>query len=180
MRVIAGQARGVTLHTPSDDSIRPTSDRVREALFNILMPWLSDGRFLDCFAGTGANGIEALSRGAREAVFMDAHRTALNLVRDNLVKTKLEQGTMLLEGTLPKDGAKLHGPFNIIFADPPYDFEEYDGLLQCFAAPDLLAADGIVVIEHTKSNVLPEAVDTLALQRTRNYGNTSLSIYRHM
>lgn len=178
MRVIAGQARGMMLHAPSDDSIRPTSDRVREALFNILGPWLSDGRFLDAFSGTGANGIEALSRGAREVVFVDSTRNALGLVRNNLVKTKLATGAVLLEAVLPKDGDRVHGPFDVIFADPPYDYQDYAGLLECFARDGFLAEDGIIVIEHIKSLDLPESVGTLEQTRRKKYGKSCLSFYR--
>jgi 16S rRNA (guanine(966)-N(2))-methyltransferase RsmD len=177
MRVIAGQARGVRLVAPKGTQIRPTLDRVRESLFNILAPRVEGARFLDLFAGTGANGIEALSRGAAEAIFVDSDAQSLQCVEENLRRTRLEAGARRLRMVLPRELAALHGPFDLIFADPPYRFPEYAELLEGVSARGLLAAGGLLVVEHERRVELPEAVGNLTRTRQARYGDTLLSFY---
>ncbi len=178
MRVIAGTARGIPLLPPHKSlPIRPTLDRVRESLFSILGTRIEGGRFLDLFAGTGAHGIEALSRGAAEAVFVDGDARALKLVRDNLVKTRLERGAVCLKLRLPAQLPALRGPFAVAFADPPYEFDDYSGLLAGLSEHHLLAEGGLFVLEHARKNSPPEAQGILLRTRQAHYGDTTLSFY---
>ena len=177
MRVITGTARGRRLLTPHGERVRPTLDRVREALFSMLMDRLERAAFLDLFAGSGANGIEALSRGALRAVFVDNHPESLDCIRKNLATTGLEHQGQCLRGSLPHDLARLPGPFDIIFADPPYDFADYIGLLTGIDGPGLLKPGGTVVVEHEKKTRLPEAVASLTRTQQRHYGMTTLTFY---
>jgi len=177
MRVIGGVARGRRLQAPADRDIRPTLDRVREALFNILAAQVPGARFLDLFAGTGAIGIEALSRGAAEVVFVDAERSALDLVRANLRATGLEGRVQALQFRLPEGLGKIHGPFEIIYADPPHAWGDFSGLLAAVGSAGLLAPDGVFVLEHSRRTEAPEHGPGLARYRQARYGETILSFY---
>lgn len=175
MRIIAGTARGIVLKSPTGSAIRPTLDRVRESLFNILSPRLEEARFLDLYAGTGANGLEALSRGAREVVFVESAPAAQELIRENYRKTRLEGRVSVLPYQLPERMDKLAGPFDIIFADPPYAAEAAP-LLEAMAKLALLAPEGVLVLEHDKKYKV-EAAPPLELTRERTYGGTTLSFF---
>ncbi len=186
MRVIAGQVRGFRLEVPEGPHVRPTSDRVREALFSILMPKLEGARFLDLFAGSGANGIEALSRGASHAVFVDDDARALQTVYRNLKKTHLLTQSRCLRLRLPEGLSQLRQTFDIIFADPPYAFAEYPRLLESVAGNDcpegaLLDAQGLFVIETHKRTAVPEEAHgmhgMLKHFRASRYGDTLLHFY---
>lgn len=176
MRVIGGQARGIRLRAPVDQDIRPTLDRVREALFNILAAQVPGARFLDLYAGTGANGIEGLSRGADEVVFVDSSRAALDLVRANLRATRLEGRVQSQQLSLPEGLGKLHGPFDIIYADPPYQ-HALAPLVAAVGAGGLLAPDGVFVLEHSRRTDTPEKAPGLTRYRQARYGDTVLSFY---
>lgn len=179
MRVIAGTAKGTRLYAPKGVHVRPTLDRVRESLFNILGPQIVGARFLDLFAGTGANGIEALSRGARCATFIDHDQRALACIQRNLDATRLAAAAVLDRLQLPRSTASLHpdAPFNIVFADPPYDFPDYGLLLKLLADAPLLATDGIIVIEHTIRAQMPGQSGRLSPYRTQKYGDTALTFF---
>ncbi|MBI1318728.1 MAG: 16S rRNA (guanine(966)-N(2))-methyltransferase RsmD [Candidatus Hydrogenedens sp.] len=178
MRVIAGSARGTKLFSPEGNAIRPTLDRVREALFNMLGPSLEDARFLDLFAGTGANGIEALSRGAAECVFVDLSRDAHRIQRENLLKTRLAADAQTLTLELPRDIARIPGDFDLIFADPPYDYAHYPALLEA-AGQRLLRPGGSFVIEHQRRVELPDNAGGLVRTKFKHYGDVALSVYEH-
>lgn len=177
MRVIAGTARGRRLASPPGDRVRPTLDRVREALFNILAPEIDGATFLDLFAGSGANGIEALSRGAAEVLFVDNHPQSLACIRKNLEDTRLIERGTVVNRRLPGEIHRLQGPWDIVFADPPYDFDDYPGLLAALGGGGLVAPGGRVIVEHTRKITLPEAAGALTLTRQRPYGMTTLSFY---
>lgn len=177
MRIIAGNARGLRLVSPPGNQVRPTLDRVREALFNIIAPGIIDASFLDLFAGSGANGIEALSRGAASAVFVDSNAQAHTCIRKNLETTRLGQGATLLRYSLPGELAKITGCYDVIFADPPYDFAEFDTLLSAIVEAGLLADGGQVIVEHSSFKTLPDEAATLTCGRRRRYGKCTLSFY---
>jgi 16S rRNA (guanine(966)-N(2))-methyltransferase RsmD len=177
MRVIAGAARGVPLISPEGRDLRPTLDRVRENLFNILQPWFPGPKFLDLFSGTGANGIEALSRGAAAAVFVDSDRAAQSLTRGNLEKTRLASNATCLQLALPDELHRIPGTFNIIFADPPYAFEGVTELPASIADQGLLDDEGILIIEHSRKITLPETAAHLSQFRYKKYGDTGLTFY---
>jgi 16S rRNA (guanine(966)-N(2))-methyltransferase RsmD len=166
LRVIAGTARRTGLVAPHGDSTRPTSDRAKEALFSILSARVRGARFLDLYCGSGAIGIEALSRGASEAVFVENAALALNVVRENLTKTKLQNADVLgisTEAAVAKLGSEGR-QFDIIFLDPPYE----NTLEILRALPQILAPSGIIIAE-TDNDTIPE-IPLLKLTSTREYG----------
>jgi 16S rRNA (guanine966-N2)-methyltransferase len=180
VRVIAGTARGMRIEAPKGVDVRPTLDRVRESLFNILAPRLASASFLDLYAGSGANGIEALSRGAARCTFVDTDRRAIQTVEKNLAHTRLARGGRCMRFELPKGLAHLAscGPFDIIFADPPYKFSDHARLLARVAEAGLLAPEGIIVLEHSSRLDLDAIdVDAYALQRQAKYGGTTLTFF---
>ncbi|MCC6490978.1 MAG: 16S rRNA (guanine(966)-N(2))-methyltransferase RsmD, partial [Candidatus Hydrogenedentes bacterium] len=149
-RVIAGLARGIRLDAPEGAAVRPTLDRVRESLFSILMPRLPGARFADLFAGSGANGIEALSRGAAASVFVDSDAQSLACVQQNLARARLQPDARLYRLRLPSGLARLRkteAPFDLVFADPPFDFSAYDALLEALVSGELLLPHSLVIIE---------------------------------
>jgi 16S rRNA (guanine966-N2)-methyltransferase len=183
MRVIAGTARGIRLQAPRGLAVRPTSDRVRESLFNILQPRLGRARFLDLFAGTGANGIEALSRGAAAAAFVESDRDAVESIRANLAKAGFVAKALVVRGELPGAAARgvvPTGPWDIVFADPPYVWNQWTELAEYLTRRGLVAPDGLVIAEHADDNDPGEIFGELPRYRSAKYGRTALSFYaRH-
>ncbi|HEY6944198.1 MAG TPA: 16S rRNA (guanine(966)-N(2))-methyltransferase RsmD [Candidatus Acidoferrum sp.] len=188
MRVIAGTFRSRLLKSLKGLALRPTSDRLRETLFNVLGPSVTGSRFMDLFAGTGAIGIEALSRGASEVVFVENHSSAAALIRRNLEFLGIKSGaTVLAMDTIrgleklaschnQKAGAAL---FDFIFLDPPYSAsKDYPRVLEFLGSVNLLASAGIVIAEHRRSFDLPEAAGALRRYRVLKQGDAALSFYR--
>lgn len=180
MRVIAGTARGTKLIAPSGFDVRPTLDRVREALFSILMPRIDDAVFLDLFSGTGAIGIEALSRGAKSATFVDQDIRSINTLRRNLEATHFVSRSCIRRLALPQSLSSLaKDPFryDIVFIDPPYAFETYTELLNALPESGLLAEHAVVVVEHNARKDPLTAVTALNRYRVAAYGETALSFF---
>jgi len=183
MRVIAGIARGVPLKAPKGLTTRPTADRVRESLFNILGD-ISGARVLDLFAGSGALGLEALSRGAAEAVFIDKDRQAVKVIRENLGKTKLQEAAkVLLADTLrvlAAPGRYLPGGhlFDLAFVDPPYAAGLYEQALTRLGESGLLTPSALVVVEQPRKMEVLAQVAGFKLQRSEGYGDTTICFYR--
>ena len=177
MRIIAGAARGRRLMVPDDYSIRPTTDRVRENLFNILAFRIEGVRFLDLFCGVGANGIEALSRGAAHATFIDASESALRLTRRNLQHCQVAERSICLHLRLPGELPLAVAPFALVFADPPYDYDDYQALLLALQQRQCLAPGSTVIIETNHKCMLPETVESLNQTRRKRYGETALTFY---
>jgi 16S rRNA (guanine966-N2)-methyltransferase len=172
MRVIAGRLGGRRLVAPRGLATRPTTDRVREALFSALGP-LSGARVLDLFAGTGALGIEALSRGASRAVFVESARPAIAALRENLQALDLGAVTRVLAQPAAKPIPAGEGPFDLVFADPPYAaLAELPPLLAALA----LAPGARVIVEHASRDAAP-AVAGLEARPTRVYGDTAITVY---
>lgn len=186
MRVIAGAYRSRILKSLKGLALRPTSDRLRETLFNVLGAGISGSRFLDVFAGTGAVGIEALSRGAAHAAFIENHAPAAALVRKNLASLKITSAaTVICADALralesATDRVNAGGPpYDYIFIDPPYAATaDYSRAMQFLASSPLVAPDGIIIVEHHKSFSLPESFDTLKRVRVLRQGDAALSFYR--
>ncbi|HSL06178.1 MAG TPA: 16S rRNA (guanine(966)-N(2))-methyltransferase RsmD [Nitrospiraceae bacterium] len=180
MRVIAGSHRGRRLSGPQGTTLRPTSDKVREAIFSILGTQVCGGRFLDLYAGTGAVGIEALSRGASAVTFVESDPTAVQLLQKNLracqllnrAKIHVRQASVFLER---KDW--WDSPYDVLFADPPYAaLEELDILIHAWR-PGLLSEHAAVMIEQDSHAELPALIDHAALVRRYQYGDTALYLY---
>ena len=175
VRVSGGELRGFQLAEPGGARLRPTSALVREAVFNVLGGRVEGAAALDLFAGTGALGIEALSRGAARAVFVENHRGAARAIVQSLARAGLAERGTVVRGALPGALASLEGTFDLIFLDPPYDSERAAPTL-AGAAP-LLAAGGAVVHEHRSRYNPPERPPGLALVERRVYGDTAVAFY---
>ncbi len=152
MRVIAGSARRLQLKTLEGMETRPTTDRIKETLFNMLAPYLYDCIFLDLFAGSGGIGIEALSRGAMEAVFVEKNPRAMQCVKENLLHTRLERKGMTMSMDVMTALYKLEGEkqFDYIFMDPPYGQELERRVLTYLSGSELLAPEGVIIVEAAK------------------------------
>jgi 16S rRNA (guanine966-N2)-methyltransferase len=175
LRVIAGAQRGRRLVTPAGEATRPTSDRAREALFDLLGGVPEGARVLDLFAGSGALGIEALSRGARHAVFVERARPALRALRENLGALGLASRATVLAADALADPAAAEGPFDLVLADPPWGEALEERVVR--AAPARLQAGGVLAVEHPSARPAPAAPIGLALWKARRYGGTSLALY---
>jgi 16S rRNA (guanine(966)-N(2))-methyltransferase RsmD len=180
MRIVAGAARGRTLATPKKaDTIRPTADRTRETLFNVLGQWCEGLQVLDLYAGTGALGLEAVSRGATRAVLVDRDREALELCRLNTETCGFGAQVEIVASPVEKVWARLRGrQFQLVFADPPYKLESGRATLEALEAHGLLGPGATVVFEHGKAEVLPAEVGRLTRVDERAFGDTRVSIYR--
>src|SRR5438309_823121 len=186
MRVIAGTYKSRILKSLKGLALRPTSDRLRETLFNVLAPNITGSRFIDLFAGTGAIGIEALSHGAAEVVFIENHAPAVTLIRRNLESLGINSGATVLAVDGLRGLAMLasrtkppaHG-FDYTFVDPPYAAaEDYSRVLEFLGSTELVAAGGIVIVEHRRSFDLPEEFGALKRFRVLKQGDAALSFYR--
>lgn len=182
MRIIAGAAKGRRLSTPRDRRIRPTSDRVKESLFNILnvrLESFKELRVLDLFAGTGNLGIEALSRGASEALFIDENREAADLIRKNLVATGMAgRGKIIQKEVLSVLKTLGEGPlYDIIFLDPPYGMNLVPKALEVLHSL-LSGPEAIVVAETAARETVPDEAGYLKQVDRRTYGDTALTFYR--
>lgn len=178
MRVITGTARGVLLKTPDGQLTRPTTDRVKEALFSIIQFDVPTARVLDLFGGTGQLGIEALSRGAKSAVFVDSREDACRLIRENLKRTKLERDGKVVRADYLDYLKRCRETYDIIFLDPPYAEVFLENALKCIAEIDILQSGGIIVAERPTGKELPWEFEGFTRSRDYKYGNTLLAIYR--
>lgn len=181
MRIISGIYRGRVIKSPADNKTRPTSDRLRETLFNILAPRIDENtRFLDLCAGTGAIGIEALSRGALFATFVDKSKRSCALIEENLDLLKIpEEETEIINLSAESFTSRQHSAgWDIVFFDPPYQ-TEYSFVLRDFGDTEstLLNEDGILIAEHHTKNELPDEVLSLRRWRILKQGETCLSFY---
>jgi 16S rRNA (guanine966-N2)-methyltransferase len=176
--VIAGEAKGRRLTGIRSSAIRPTSDRVREALFSVLGAAVPGARVLDLYAGSGALGIEALSRGAAGAVFVDSDREAVEAIRANLALTRMDDRASVVRSAVGSFlAAGRHGPFDLVFLDPPYARGTPVEDLEALVAGGLLAAEACVVLE-TGGPDAPAPVEGLELASLRRYGDTTLHFLR--
>ena len=178
MRVITGKARGIQLKTPDGMQTRPTADRVKEALFSIINFEIPGARVLDLFGGTGQLGIEALSRGAESAVFLDAREDACKIIRENLRRTKLDGQGKVLRGDYLEYLRRCRERFDIIILDPPYAEVFLENALKCIAEIDILQSGGIIVTERPLGKELSLEFDSFTRSKDYKYGNTLLTLYR--
>ena len=186
MRVIAGTYRSRILKSLKGLALRPTSDRLRETLFNVLGRDIVGSRFIDLFAGTGAVGIEALSRGAVEVVFVENHGPAASLIRRNLQSLGIRSGVIVFAAdairgleTLAARPEEKTARYDYVFLDPPYSAaKEYTRVLEFLGSAELLARSGTVVAEHRRNFDLPEEAGTLRRFRVLRQGDAILSFYR--
>lgn len=183
MRIIAGQFRSRILKNPKGQSLRPTSDRLRETLFNVLGAEIAGSRFLDLYAGTGAVGLEAVSRGADEVVFVENHSGAVKLIRGNLALLGIDFGVQIIAASAAEALVRLTKykaqPFDFVFLDPPYAVDtEYEAILGVLGESELVFENSIVIAEHRKTYELDKAYGLLQRYRVLKQGDAALSFYR--
>jgi 16S rRNA (guanine966-N2)-methyltransferase len=176
MRIISGSLKGRRLKTPAWDGLRPTSDRLRETLFNILVPRVAGARVLDGYAGTGAVGLEALSRGAADVVFVERDGRAAALIAENLAHCGVREGCAIMRA----DIGRLREPvgarrFDIILLDPPYAEPDLEAVVA--HAAQWLASDGLLVLEHARRRAAPPSAGALIRTRVVQSGDSALSFY---
>ena len=183
LRVVAGVQKGRRLKQPVGPGLRPTSARVKEALFSIISERLSNAQVLDLYAGTGALGLEALSRGAREVVFVENQESSINVLRENIQHCSLSEcstivaedvETFLITPPSPHDTTT----FDLVFVDPPYEISNLEPLLSKLDATQRVTRSGFVVVEHFKKTLLPLQTGQLQQWRQSRYGDTMLSFYQ--
>ena len=178
MRVITGKARGINLKTPEGLQTRPTTDRVKEALFSVIQFDVPTAKVLDLFGGTGQLGIEALSRGAKRAVFVDESEKACKLIRENLKRTHLEQEGTVLRSDYLAYLRRCTEKFDIILLDPPYAEVFLENALKCITEIDILETGGIIVTERPVGKELPYEFEGYTRSKDYKYGNTLITLYR--
>ena len=179
MRIITGEYRGRKLETPIGYDVRPTTDKVKEAIFNLLQNDIYGAVCVDLFAGTGSLGLEALSRGAEKCYFCDNARASLNLVKTNVKICKAEDKSIILAGDYTKTLNRIKDKVDIFFLDPPYHDGLYENCLSLIEELDLLQDDGIIVAEHGKYDEMPEQIGNLVKVKERRYGKIIVSIYQY-
>ena len=178
MRVITGKARGIVLKTPTGMATRPTADRVKEAIFSIIQFDVPAAKVLDLFGGTGQLGIEALSREAKSAVFVDEREDACRLIRENLKRTKLEMYGRVIRSDYMAYLKTCKEKFDIILLDPPYAEVFLENSLKMITEIDILQSGGIIVTERPVGKELPWDFTGFERSRDYKYGNTIITIYR--
>jgi len=181
MRVLAGELKGQWLSTARGAATRPTADRVRIACLDTLMPYLPRGSFLDLFAGGGGVGIEALSRGAPSAVFVELDAMALRALRDNIERLKLGARARVVKADAARAAEELDRRgerFAVAFLDPPYESARGAPALGALGAGTALAAGAVVVLQHASKMPPPETVGALSLWKARKFGETTLTFFR--
>ena len=178
MRVVSGTARGKKLKTPNGMRTRPTTDRVKEAMFSILQFHLPGAKILDLFGGTGQLGIEGLSRGANSAVFVDQASDACKLIRENLQLTGFSDQCRVIQSDYQNFLKHCTEKYNIIILDPPYAEEFLEKSLKIISEIDILQSGGIIVAEHSVEKVLSNNFEHFPMVKKYKYGNTFLSVFR--
>jgi 16S rRNA (guanine966-N2)-methyltransferase len=186
MRIIAGTFRSRQLKSLKGIALRPTSDKLRETLFNVLSDLVTGSHFVDLFAGTGAVGIEALSRGAQEAIFVEKYPPAVALIRKNLESLEIRKGARVLPldaihalKRLAEGPVAANARTDILFLDPPYaDHEQYANVLSFLGETNLLAENAVVIAEHQRSLDLPETFGKLERVRVLRQGDAALTFFR--
>ena len=178
MRVITGKARGVNLKTPEGLATRPTADRVKEAMFSIIHFDIPGAAVLDLFGGTGQLGIEALSRGAKNAVFVDAGEKACSLIRENLKRTKLETQAKVVRADYLDYLDRCGEKFDIVLLDPPYAEVFLENAIKKLTEIDILQSGGIIVAERPLGKELPWDFSGFTRSKDYKYGKTLITLYR--
>jgi 16S rRNA (guanine966-N2)-methyltransferase len=176
LRVIAGTARGTKLKTAKGLLVRPTADRVKEALFNIIGAKIIGATFLDLYAGSGAIGIEALSRGAQSCIFVEREKSNIALIRDNLVKTRLSENARLINAAVERAVVTLaleKVKANLVYLDPPYDLPNLYQITDSIIKAGIITGSGLLIVEHAYSN--RQWSENFKTVREKKYGETGLT-----
>ncbi|NCB41679.1 MAG: 16S rRNA (guanine(966)-N(2))-methyltransferase RsmD [Clostridia bacterium] len=181
MRIITGKFKGRKVKPPKNFDIRPTSDRVKEAIFSILDPYINeDTVIVDLFCGTGNLGLEALSRGAKTVYFSDVLRESVLLVKENIMSFGVSNQSVILAGDFKQNIKRINEKVDIFLLDPPYATGLLLQAIQIISESDVLKEEGIVLCEHSSREQLPECVGNLHLLKIRRYGSKSVTLYHKM
>jgi 16S rRNA (guanine966-N2)-methyltransferase len=176
MRIIAGVMKGRRLDAPDWSGLRPTSDKLRETLFNVLAPWVAQARVVDAYAGTGAIGLEALSRGAAHVTFVESDVRAVRLIERNLQRCAVTDRYAIIRARFADAARRLPGLFDLVLLDPPYDRADMLSALE--AAAPLITPDGLVVLEHARRDDAPARAGALMKTRDIFSGDSALTLYQ--
>ncbi|EHI70395.1 RNA methyltransferase, RsmD family [Streptococcus ictaluri 707-05] len=177
MRIVSGEFGGRPLKTLEGKTTRPTSDKVRGAIFNMIGPYFDGGRVLDLFAGSGGLAIEAISRGMSEAVLVERDRKAQAIIQDNIAMTKSSQQFRLIKMEAEQAIKSLDRPFDLIFLDPPYAKERIVETIEALSAKKLLSEEVMIVCETDKAVQLPEEVADVGIWKEKQYGISKVTVY---
>ncbi|GAA4063920.1 16S rRNA (guanine(966)-N(2))-methyltransferase RsmD [Amphibacillus indicireducens] len=181
MRVVSGKLKGRSIETINNQLTRPTSDKVKESLFNMIGPYFKEGVALDLFAGSGGLGIEAISRGITHAVFVDQQRRAVQVIKKNLKLLNIDGQAEVYQNDAfraLKALGKREAKFDLIFLDPPYEKNYYQDLIDEITKQRVATSNALIICEHGKSQVLPKKVREFNKIRTENYGSSiAISLY---
>lgn len=177
MRIITGSAKGTKLKTPRGMAVRPTGDRVKESLFNILGSRVPDARVLDLFAGTGNLGLEALSRGANHTTFVEQSMVSIALIRENAILTKLQDQITIVKANVLSAIDRLEGQFDLIFCDPPYNQGLVSQVLIRIDSAAILADRGMLIVEHSQHERIESSLNQLNLIRSERFGETCIGFW---
>ncbi len=178
MRIIAGKRRGLQLKAPDGFDVRPTADRVKEAVFSALQFELYERRVLDLFAGSGALGLEAISRGAASCIFVEKDPDALSILRTNVETADFQNRAKIIHGDYRDVLKRAIGPFDLVFLDPPYAAGFYEEALSLLCTGDLLSEEAIVIVESDKSHGTMALPNELILHKEKKYGSTTIKFLR--
>lgn len=176
MRVISGQKRGKKLEVLIGEAVRPTTDKVKESVFNVVQFEVAGAKFLDLFAGSGQIGIEALSRGAQLATFVDKNKTSINVVKRNLSETNFEKSAKVINMDSILFLKKTKDVFDIAFLDPPYNSSLLDEAI--FLIQNVMSEKGVIIFEHPIEKHLPDKFSDFCLSKVYKYGKIAVSVYR--
>ena len=178
MRITGGSARGIPLSAPKSAETRPTTDRVREAIFSILYSMDADlTRILDLYAGTGALALEALSRGGEAADLIERSSAVCAVIRKNIARAGMGERARVHCADVRRALQQLQGPYTLVFLDPPYADPQVEGVLEALGASRLVGSGGTIVLEHAHARTPPATIGALALQSDRRYGDTGVAFY---
>lgn len=180
MRIISGKARGHALKAPKGLNTRPTTDRVKESIFNIIQSRLNESVVIDLFSGSGNLGIESLSRNANKAYFVDNNINSINSINENLKKTSLIDSSVVYQMDVIAAIEKIANQnikADIIFLDPPYSKNLVTPILEKIFCSEILHLDGIIIVEHRKTDEVPSNINGLQKYRTKKYGDIAVSFY---
>lgn len=178
MRIITGIYRGRRLMSPKDLSVRPTSDKVKEAIFSMIFEDIPDSIVVDMFAGTGSLGLEALSRGAKYCYFIDNDRDSVRMIKENIAHCGAENESTLLVGDFKYNMTKINEAIDLVFLDPPYGGKSLEEALEKIGEGGFMAEEGLVVTEHGPENIMPDSIGILTKIKEKKYGSVYVTIYR--
>jgi len=177
MRIIAGEFKGRKLNTPKDDAVRPTTDKVKEALFSIIQDHLDGAEVCDLFAGTGNLGLEAISRGACKCWFGDHAGSSIRIISENIALCRAEDRAEIVQGDYAKVLDRIREPIDVFLLDPPYHRELLEKSIEMISSKDLLADGGIIVTEHHREKNMPDTIGRFEKIKEKRYGRVVLTIY---